>query len=94
MVSMQRAYFIYTSYHREEIKKQHPELSVAHVNRELGKMWRELDDSVKSFYISLQEKREKLERIRIDKLLNSLTHEERKEFIRIQILLLTKRKQN
>jgi hypothetical protein len=27
-------------------------------------------------------------------LLNSLTHEERKEFIRIQILLLTKRKQN
>lgn len=88
MVSMQRAYFIYTSSHRDDIKKQHPELSVAHINRELGKMWRELDPSDKSFYISLQEKREKLEIIRTDRRLNDLNDQERTEFIRLHRNLL------
>lgn len=38
-------YFLFVKKHRDQLRKDHPELSVPALGRKLGEMWRKLDEN-------------------------------------------------
>ncbi len=62
-MSKQRAYFIFAEINRERIKKEHPNTSTSHINREIANLWKD-SKAEQECCINLQINREKVNSIR------------------------------
>lgn len=53
------AFFFFAQDERANIKEKNPEFKVTEISKELGRMWREMDDKAKDKYNKLAEKDKK-----------------------------------
>jgi hypothetical protein len=44
-------YFLFVKKHRDQLRKDHPELSVPALGRKLGEMWRKLDEKARQPFV-------------------------------------------
>lgn len=49
-------YFLFVKKHRDQLRKDHPELSVPALGRKLGEMWRNLDEKGRQPFVDESEK--------------------------------------